>query len=81
MQPAETIRSVASRLERVFDWYVRTDPDVPAEAVRLLSRFTALARGPSNAAAAKQLLEESRGFTLGSPWEEMRAALRTLARG
>jgi hypothetical protein len=79
--PAETVRSVATRLEHFFDWYVRTDPDVPAEAVQLLSRFNALAWGPSNAAAAKKLLEETNGFTLGSPWEEMRLALRTLAHG
>jgi hypothetical protein len=81
MLPAETVRSVATRLENYFDWYVRIDPDVPAEAVQLLSRFTELAWGPSDSAAAKRLLDESRGFTLGSPWEEMRAALQTLARG
>lgn len=75
----EPVRSVARRLERYFDWYVRVDPDMPGEAVQLVSRFTALAQGRSDPRAARALLEESRGFALGSPWEEMRAALRTLA--
>lgn len=81
MQPAETARSVATRLEQVFDWYLRTDPDVPAEALKVLTRFKALAWGPKNTAAAKALFEQSAGFSLGSPWEEMRMTLRAMARG
>jgi hypothetical protein len=76
----ETVRSVAGRLERYFDWYARVDPDVPGEAVQLVARFFALAHGRVDRKAAKQLLEESGGFSLGSPWEELRVALRTLAR-
>lgn len=76
----EPVRSVARRLERYFDWYFRYDPDMPREAALLVTRFLALARGRVDAREAKKLLDESRGFALGSPWEEMRAALKVLAR-
>jgi hypothetical protein len=79
MQP-ETVRSVASRLENYFEWYLRTDPDASSAVVTLVSRFTALVAGPVNAAEAKRLLDDTRGFALGSPWEEMRLALMTLSR-
>ncbi|MFZ5441985.1 MAG: hypothetical protein ACOZQL_18410 [Myxococcota bacterium] len=79
MQP-ETVRSVARRLENYFDWYLRIDPDASSAAVALVSRFTQLANGPVNANEAKKLLDETRAFALGSPWEEMRMALLTLSR-
>lgn len=79
MQP-ETVRSVARRLENYFDWYLRMDPDASSAACELFNRFTALVNGPVNRTEAKKLLDETRGFALGSPWEEMRLALQTLSR-
>jgi hypothetical protein len=78
LQP-DSVRSVAHRLESYFDWYVRVDPEVPSAVWSLLSRFSALVEGPANAAAAKQLLDETRAYSLGSPWEELRLALAQLA--
>lgn len=78
MQP-ESVRSVATRLQSYFDWYVRVDPEVPSAVWSLLSRFSELVEGPANEAVAKQLLDETRGYSLGSPWEELRLALAQLA--
>jgi len=78
LQP-ESVRSVADRLENYFEWYLRTDPDASSAVVTLVSRFTALVAGPANKAEAKRLLDDTRGFSLGSPWEEMRLTLMTLA--
>ena len=78
LQP-DSVRSIATRLESYFDWYVRVDPEVPSAVCTLLSRFSALVNGPANAAAAQQLLDETRGYSLGSPWEELRLALAQLA--
>lgn len=75
----ESVRSVAQRLENYFDWYLRTDPDASTAVVSLVDRFSALVAGPANAAEAKKLLDDTRGYALGSPWEEMRLALMTLA--
>jgi|APLak6261675434_1056106.scaffolds.fasta_scaffold01051_5 hypothetical protein len=79
MQQAESVRSVADRLESYFEWYLRTDPDASSAVVTLVSRFSALVAGPANAAEAKRLLDDTRGFALGSPWEEMRLQLLRLA--
>lgn len=79
MSQPESVRSVATRLENYFDWYVRVDPEVPSVVWTLLSRFSVLVNGPENVAAAKQLLDETRGFSFGSPWEELRLALSQLA--
>ena len=79
MQQPDTVRSVATRLETYFDWYVRVDPEVPSAVWSLLSRFSALVAGPSNPPAAQQLLEDTNGFSFGSPWEELRLALARLA--
>ena len=78
LQP-DSVRSVANRLETYFDWYVRVDPDVPSAVWSLLSRFSALVEGPANEAVARQLLDETRAYSLGSPWEELRLALSQLA--
>ena len=78
LQP-DSVRSVAIRLESYFDWYVRVDPEVPSAVWSLLSRFSALVNGPENVVAARQLLDETKGFSLGSPWEELRLALAQLA--
>ena len=78
LQP-DSVRSVASRLETYFDWYVRVDPEVPSAVWSLLSRFSALVEGPANEAVARQLLDETRAYSLGSPWEELRLALSQLA--
>jgi hypothetical protein len=75
----ESVRSVANRLESYFEWYVRVDPEVPSAVWSLLSRFSALVEGPANVAVAQQLLDETKGFSLGSPWEELRLALAQLA--
>jgi len=76
----DSIRPVADRLEQYFDWYVRADPDATPEAAALVSRFVKLARSEARCAReAQRLLRESRGFALGSAWEEMRAALAVLA--
>lgn len=79
MSQADSVRSIASRLETYFDWYVRVDPEVPSAVWSLLSRFSALVNGPQNVAAARQLLAETQAFSLGSPWEELRLALAQLA--
>ncbi len=79
MSQADSVRSIASRLETYFDWYVRVDPEVPSAVWSLLSRFSALVNGPENVAAARQLLDETQAFSLGSPWEELRLALARLA--
>lgn len=78
LQP-ESVRSVATRLENYFDWYVRIDPEVPSAVWSLVSRFSALVNGPADEAAARQLLDETKGFSFGSPWEELRLALSQLA--
>jgi hypothetical protein len=78
LQP-DSVRSVATRLESYFDWYVRVDPEVPSAVWSLLSRFSALVEGPENQAAARQLLDETKAYSLGSPWEELRLALAQLA--
>lgn len=78
MQP-ESLRSVAQRLENYFEWYFRIDPDATAWAVTLVSRFNQLVSGTGDAAEAKKLLDDTSGLSLGSPWEEMRLALLTLA--
>ena len=78
LQP-DSVRSVATRLESYFDWYVRVDPEVPSAVWSLLSRFSALVEGPANEAAARQLLAETKAYSLGSPWEELRLALSQLA--
>jgi hypothetical protein len=78
LQP-ESVRSVADRLENYFEWYLRTDPDASSAVVTLVNRFTALVAGPVDTAEAKRLLDDTRGFALGSPWEEMRLTLMTLA--
>jgi len=78
LQP-DSVRSVATRLETYFEWYVRVDPEVPSAVWSLLSRFSALVEGPSNPPAAQQLLDDTRGFSFGSPWEELRLALAQLA--
>ena len=79
MSQADSVRSIASRLESYFDWYVRVDPEVPSAVWSLLSRFSALVNGPENVDAARQLLDETKAFSLGSPWEELRLALARLA--
>ena len=79
MSQADSVRSIASRLETYFDWYVRVDPEVPSAVWSLLSRFSALVNGPENVDAARQLLDETKAFSLGSPWEELRLALARLA--
>ncbi len=79
MSQADSVRSTATRLETYFDWYVRVDPEVPSAVWSLLSRFSALVHGPENVAAARQLLDETRAYSLGSPWEELRLALARLA--
>lgn len=78
MQP-ESVRSIAQRLEHYFDWYLRSDPDASSAAVALVNRFTTLVQGHADATEAKRLLDDTRGFSLGSPWEEMRLALMQLA--
>lgn len=78
LQP-DSVRSVATRLETYFDWYVRVDPEVPSAVWSLLSRFSALVEGPANPPAAQQLLDDTQGFSFGSPWEELRLALAQLA--
>ncbi|MBL8914052.1 MAG: hypothetical protein JNM17_25330 [Archangium sp.] len=78
MQP-ESLRSVAQRLENYFEWYFRIDPDATAWAVTLVSRFNKLVSGTGDALEAKKLLDDTSGVSLGSPWEEMRLALLTLA--
>lgn len=78
LQP-DSVRSVATRLESYFDWYVRVDPEVPSAVWSLLSRFSALVEGPANVAAAQQLLDETKAFSFGSPWEELRLTLTQLA--
>jgi hypothetical protein len=78
LQP-ESVRSVATRLENYFDWYVRIDPEVPSAVWSLVSRFSALVNGPADEAEARQLLDETKGFSFGSPWEELRLALSQLA--
>jgi hypothetical protein len=78
MQP-ESVRSVAQRLDNYFEWYFRIDPDATAWAVTLFNRFQKLVSGPADAAEAKRLLDESATLSLGSPWEEMRLTLLTLA--
>ena len=79
MSQPDSVRSVATRLENYFDWYVRVDPEVPSAVWTLLSRFSALVNGPENVAGAQQLLAETNGYSLGSPWEELRLALAQLA--
>lgn len=78
LQP-DSVRSVATRLESYFDWYVRVDPEVPSAVWSLLSRFSALVEGPTNVAVAQQLLDETKAYSLGSPWEELRLTLTQLA--
>lgn len=75
----ESLRSVAQRLESYFDWYFRMDPDASASAVGLVNRFNRLVRGTGDATEARRLLQETSTVSLGSPWEEMRLALATLA--
>ena len=75
----DSIRPVAQRLEQYFDWYLRADPDATTEAADVVSRFLRLVEGPSSPTEAKALLDDSGAFSLGSAWEEMRAALRVLA--
>lgn len=75
----DSIRAVADRLERYFDWYLRVDPDVTPEHAAIVSRFVRLATGPTSTPEAKALLKASDGIALGSPWEEMRATLKVLA--
>ena len=79
MSQPDSVRSVATRLENYFDWYVRVDPEVPSAVWTLLSRFSALVNGPENEAVAQQLLAETKAYSLGSPWEELRLALSQLA--
>ncbi|MFO0595096.1 MAG: hypothetical protein U0228_07325 [Myxococcaceae bacterium] len=78
MQP-ESVRSVAQRLETYFEWYFRIDPDASSAAVSLVSRFNKLVRGTGDATEARKLLDDTSTLSLGSPWEEMRLALMTLA--
>jgi hypothetical protein len=78
MQP-ESVRSVAQRLEGYFDWYFRIDPDASAWALPLVTRFQKLCTGSGDAAEAKRLFDDTAAVSLGSPWEEMRVALLTLA--
>lgn len=76
----ESIRPVADRLERYFDWYMHIDPDMTPQAVSIVSRFVRLAsRRTTSPREARELLKASDGFTFGSAWEEMRAALLLLA--
>jgi hypothetical protein len=75
----DAIRPVAQRLEQYFAWYLRSDPDATAEAAELVSRFLRLVSGPASAQEAKVLFDESGAHALGSPWEEMRAALKAMA--
>lgn len=79
MQP-ESIRPIADRLESYFDWYMRIDPDVTPAAANIVARFVQLSRRKTSRKEAKELLKASDGFSLGSAWEEMRAALMLLAR-
>ncbi|MCC6338340.1 MAG: hypothetical protein IT380_30640 [Myxococcales bacterium] len=76
----DSIRPTAQRLEQYFNWYLRADPDATSEAADLVSRFLQLVSGPASAQEAKLLLDKSGAFALGSAWEEMRAALRVMAR-
>lgn len=78
MQP-ESLRSVAQRLEDYFEWYFRIDPDASSWAVSLVARFSSLVKGQGDSAEAKRLLDETSTLSFGSPWEEMRLALLTLA--
>lgn len=80
MKEPESVRSISKRLGNYFEWYLRIDPDAPSAVWPLVTRFRELMEGPANMAAAKQLLEETKGISLGSPWEELRAALAQLAR-
>ncbi len=75
----ESVNSVAERLETYFEWYMHSDPDASSVVGELVSRFYALVAGPSNVAEAKRLLDDTSGVSLGSPWEEMRLALKQLA--
>jgi len=75
----DSLRPIAARLETYFDWYLHADPDATCEAADLVSRFLALVARPSTAQEARQLLEASGAYALGSAWEEMRAALRMMA--
>jgi len=75
----DSIRAVADRLEKYFDWYLRVDPDVTPAHAAIVDRFVQLATGPTSTPEAKALLEASDGMALGSAWEEMRATLRVLA--
>lgn len=75
----DSIRPVAQRLEQYFDWYLRADPDATSEAADLVSRFLKLVEGDAPPNEAQALYDESAAFSLGSAWEEMRAALKLLA--
>lgn len=75
----DSVRSVAARLEQYFEWYVRVDPEVPSAVWTLLSRFHDVVEHPENREAAQELLDDTRGFTFGSPWEELRLTLSALA--
>lgn len=75
----DSIRPVAQRLEQYFDWYLRADPDATAEAADLVSRFLKLVDGSAPPNEAQALYDESGAYSLGSAWEEMRAALKLLA--
>ena len=78
LQP-DSVRSVAARLGTYFEWYVRIDPEVPSVVWSLLSRFHDLVEHPDRR-VAQELLDETRGFSFGSPWEELRLTLGQLAR-
>jgi hypothetical protein len=75
----DSIRPVAQRLEQYFDWYLRADPDATMEAADLVSRFLKLVDGEAPPNEAQALYDETAAFSLGSAWEEMRAALQLLA--
>jgi hypothetical protein len=75
----DSIRPIAARLEQYFDWYLHADPDATCEAADVVSRFLKLVSGPATAQDAKRLLDDSGAYSLGSAWEEMRAALRVMA--
>lgn len=75
----DSVRSAAARIEQYFEWYVRVDPEVPSAVWTLLSRFHDLLEHPDDERAARQLLADTRGFSYGSPWEELRLAVAQLA--
>ncbi|MBE2253940.1 MAG: hypothetical protein IAE78_30710 [Myxococcus sp.] len=76
----DDLRKLGVRVEQFFDWYRRQEPElVPETAAEIVASFTYLSSHPSREQARK-LLPATETFAFGALWEEMRLALKEMAR-